>query len=302
MTAEVKTAGSALLDQRRVMEEIAGPECVRRALASLPADVRREYEELTPLSWCSVSTARRVMEAVAKETSTPLGTFQRRVVRTGFERTVRVIHRFLLRFTSVEAIAHRASLIFGKTYSRGQLQAQVVEDGRMEAVLTEWPEVPDFDLDATCAGIGAVLGAAAKKGRAGALAQGRATGDLRDHLAGLKPPTRVNIPVAIALRTRPVATRRYPRRAPCSRGRASSGACLRAARMTPNARPTNQKRAAEAARDREWRRRESNPGPRGIRSTLVHVRSRCIPNDWVRGFGHDLSSTDLGHAIGSALT
>ena len=28
-----------------------------------------------------------------------------------------------------------------------------------------------------------------------------------------------------------------------------------------------------------WRRRESNPGPQGIPSTLIHVRSRHIPDD-----------------------
>ncbi len=40
-----------------------------------------------------------------------------------------------------------------------------------------------------------------------------------------------------------------------------------------------------------WRRRESNPGPQGLEFTFVHVRSRRIPCDWVRGFGHDLSLT-----------
>lgn len=39
---------------------------------------------------------------------------------------------------------------------------------------------------------------------------------------------------------------------------------------------------------RWWRRRESNSGPRGIQSTLVHVRSRYVPADWVRAFGRDL--------------
>lgn len=164
MTSEAKTAGSALLDQRRVMEEMVGPACMERALASLPPEVRREYDELTPLSWCSVSTARLVMEAVSEQMGTPVHVLQKRVVRTGFERTVRAIHRFVLRFTSTEAIAHRASLIFGKSYSRGRLQAQVVGPNRMEAVLTGWPEVPDFDLDATCAGIAAVLEAAGRKG------------------------------------------------------------------------------------------------------------------------------------------
>jgi hypothetical protein len=31
-----------------------------------------------------------------------------------------------------------------------------------------------------------------------------------------------------------------------------------------------------------WRRRESNPGPQGIRPTFIHVRSRRIPGDRVR--------------------
>ena len=36
-------------------------------------------------------------------------------------------------------------------------------------------------------------------------------------------------------------------------------------------------------------------------STFVHVRSRRIPGDWVRGFGRDLSLTNLDHAIEGAL-
>lgn len=37
-----------------------------------------------------------------------------------------------------------------------------------------------------------------------------------------------------------------------------------------------------------WRRWESNPGPQGIQPAFIHVRSRRIPCDWVRGFGRDL--------------
>jgi site-specific DNA recombinase len=48
---------------------------------------------------------------------------------------------------------------------------------------------------------------------------------------------------------------------------------------------------------RWWRRRESNPGPRGINCNFVHVRSRCVPSDWVRRFGRDLSL-----AISAALS
>ena len=34
-----------------------------------------------------------------------------------------------------------------------------------------------------------------------------------------------------------------------------------------------------------------NPRPQGFEYTLVHVRSRRIPGDWVRGFGRDLFLT-----------
>src|SRR5690606_1237369 len=50
-----------------------------------------------------------------------------------------------------------------------------------------------------------------------------------------------------------------------------------------------------------WRRRESNPGPQGIRTTLVHVRSRRVPVGWVRGFGHDLAPVFLTTAARGAL-
>jgi len=45
-----------------------------------------------------------------------------------------------------------------------------------------------------------------------------------------------------------------------------------------------------------WRRRELNPGPRGIRSILIHVRSRRYPGDGVCGFGRNLASVCVDRA------
>ena len=51
-----------------------------------------------------------------------------------------------------------------------------------------------------------------------------------------------------------------------------------------------------------WRRRELNPGPRGITTTFVHVRSRWLPPPaGVRGFGHDLASVFLSDRTRDAL-
>lgn len=36
-------------------------------------------------------------------------------------------------------------------------------------------------------------------------------------------------------------------------------------------------------------RRESNPSPKKSTLFFIHVRSRRIPCDWVRGFSHDLA-------------
>ena len=49
----------------------------------------------------------------------------------------------------------------------------------------------------------------------------------------------------------------------------------------------------------QWRRRELNPSPRGIRLNLVHVRSRINPSGGVPEFGQDLASENLSHRAGS---
>ena len=51
-----------------------------------------------------------------------------------------------------------------------------------------------------------------------------------------------------------------------------------------------------------WRRRESNPGPQGVQSTFVHVRSRWFLSGKVRGFGHDLAIVSFGHAADGTFT
>jgi hypothetical protein len=52
----------------------------------------------------------------------------------------------------------------------------------------------------------------------------------------------------------------------------------------------------------QWRRRELNPGPQGIETNFIHVRSRWLPPPTgVRGFGHDLASVFLGDRTRDAL-
>ena len=58
---------------------------------------------------------------------------------------------------------------------------------------------------------------------------------------------------------------------------------------------------AERKLEIRWRRRESNPGPRGIRSTFVHVRSRHCPDGASLQIRLQPSfPCFLGHGTGSA--
>src|SRR5688572_23710941 len=63
---QARIFGAVLLEQRRVMEELAGPERFARVVAELPPDIRDEYEGLTMLSWCRHSTATTVTTHVGE--------------------------------------------------------------------------------------------------------------------------------------------------------------------------------------------------------------------------------------------
>jgi len=78
-----------------------------------------------------------------------------------------------------------------------------------------------------------------------------------------------------------------------------TAAKLAAVHVAPHVMP------AEAGRKHgvfQWRRRELNPGPRGIETIFVHVCSRWLPPPTgVRGFGHDLASVFLSDQTRDAL-
>lgn len=154
---ETRIFGAVLLEQRRVMEEVAGPEVLRRALEGLPSDVRDEYEGLTMLSWCRHSTATRVTVSVGRQLGRAPEVWQAEVVRRGIERTLKGVWRVLLRFSSDEALIKRTALIYSKTCDRGKLTATVVGEGSVDLTLREWPDIPDLDVIALATGIETVL-------------------------------------------------------------------------------------------------------------------------------------------------
>jgi hypothetical protein len=154
---ETRIFGAVLLEQRRVMREIAGAEVFDRVLAELPPDVRREYEGLSVLSWCRHSTATEVTQQVGRALGRRPEAWQAEVVRSGIERTFRGVWRVLLRIGSDEALIRRTALFYSKACDRGRLRADSVGPGHVRLTLSEWPDIPELDLIALATGIETVL-------------------------------------------------------------------------------------------------------------------------------------------------
>lgn len=154
---ETRIFGAVLLEQRKVLEELASKETVVRVIASLPPDQRSEYEGLSFLSWCRHSTATEVVIRVGQELGKKPEAFQAEVVRAGVERMFGGVWKVLLRFSSDEALIKRSAVLYSKACDRGRMTADPLEPGHVKLTLSEWPEVPDLAVIALAAGIEAVL-------------------------------------------------------------------------------------------------------------------------------------------------
>lgn len=155
-----------MLDQIRVAEAIQGKALVDRARARMSPDARGELDHLLPVSWCTLSTAFLMHEAIAREAGLDVNAWHRTIVRAGVERTLTTVWRLFTRILSVEGLVKRSAAIFEKSYDRGTFTARLGEGGVVEAVLDGWPDVPDFELDAIVAGLHAILAIAFKTGAA----------------------------------------------------------------------------------------------------------------------------------------
>lgn len=59
----------------------------------------------------------------------------------------------LLRLTSDSALVSRTPVLYAKSYNRGRLVASIVFGGRGHVELLDWPDVPDWPIRGTQAGI-----------------------------------------------------------------------------------------------------------------------------------------------------
>lgn len=160
---ETRIFGGVLLEQRRVMQELAGAEVYARVMKELPEDVRVEYERLSILSWCRHSTATEVTQRIGRALGKRPEVWQAEVVRTGIERTLTGLWKVLLRFSSDDALVKRTALLYSKACDRGKLTPDQVAPGHVKLTLSEWPDIPELDLVALATGIETVLRVVGRK-------------------------------------------------------------------------------------------------------------------------------------------
>lgn len=162
---EPRVSGAVMLDQMRVMEELAGREAMDAAMATLPPEERAELEGILPVGWVGSTATNNLVLALAQQLGRDPDKLQEEIARTGVERTMTTLWRVILRFTSDAALVKRTPLLYSKTYDVGELVSRIDRPGRADVELMGWPvpDVPRMDLIGLAMGIETVLRCAGRK-------------------------------------------------------------------------------------------------------------------------------------------
>jgi hypothetical protein len=159
---EPRVSATLILDQMRLVKDVHGEAVVAEAIASLPAGMRQELDEMMPGRWCSIETVRVMKSAIAERLGEPALSFQRRIVRLGVERTLNTFWRFFMRQLSDDHLVRRTPILYSRTFDRGELRFVSVADRQALLELHGWPTIPEYDVVGLSAGIEAVLALAGR--------------------------------------------------------------------------------------------------------------------------------------------
>lgn len=160
---EPRVSGTIVRDQLAVYDEMVGRDTVRAALARIPAEDRRELEEVLPINWVRLSAFNGLLAEIARLTGRELLAMDAEAVRRGAERTFSTMWRVLLRITTDSALITRTPTFYSKGYDTGTLTARIPSPGRAELELTGFGEISDIDLQGVRIGIECVLRLAGRK-------------------------------------------------------------------------------------------------------------------------------------------
>jgi hypothetical protein len=156
--AELPSVSGALAcGLRDVLAQVVGADQVDQALATVTPDAAARYRAVSPIGWLPISVLEEVFGKVAQRQGRSIGDLHVEVARTSIERTMRTLWRLLLRLTTDSALISRTPVIYGKSYNRGRLTAEIPAAGRATVTLLDWPNPPEWPLRATQIGIETVL-------------------------------------------------------------------------------------------------------------------------------------------------
>lgn len=160
---EPGNSGQAVRDAQSVIRQMIGDEAYTRALETVPAWIREEWEGAGPVGWVSVQVQEACYRAFALEAGRPLPGFQREVMSTGTERTYRGPWKILLRLTTDAALMKRTPIFYQKAFNVGVLSTDIPEPGRATITLREFRSITDFSLRGLQVGIETVLTLAGRR-------------------------------------------------------------------------------------------------------------------------------------------
>jgi len=150
-------AGTRILAMRAVIADRFGTGPIERALATVPPDVRAEYEQVSSIAWMRASTDYVVHDAIAAVLDREPLAFHEEVLRAAMDRSFKTLWRILLRLTSDEALIARTPGIYRRTRNVGQMVVRTNAPGRAEFVLTHYPGIGSRDVRSIGAGLEVVL-------------------------------------------------------------------------------------------------------------------------------------------------
>ncbi|HKU36982.1 MAG TPA: hypothetical protein VJR89_02510 [Polyangiales bacterium] len=140
------TSGIAVMDLLHVLAEMVGQAKIERAKGRLSPAQRQTIDALTAVSWLPNTTLALFVDELARCVQRDAEAMIDEAVRAAVDRTFKTVWRMFLRVTSDEALIKRTPIIYQRSRNIGQLSARILEPGNAEALLTQWPDVPDRHL------------------------------------------------------------------------------------------------------------------------------------------------------------
>jgi hypothetical protein len=162
-TPSGRIAGAPALMTKQTLLDAFGPDVHERAIATLGPEERREYEEMTPVGWVRTSTTTAVVNATAGLVGVDAEALSDEIARRGSEHAFRSTWKPFSADVSDEALARRCSVVYEKSRGLGTLEGRLLSEGRMEAVLTGWPDATERELRHISVALEVVAGLAGRE-------------------------------------------------------------------------------------------------------------------------------------------